>query len=37
MIPIPSTFLGWLLLLLAAFVVGFGFSAGAKVFGRLFG
>lgn len=34
---IPTTLLGWVLLLLFAFVFGFGFSAGQKVFGRMFG
>lgn len=34
---IPTTLLGWLELLAAAFVFGFGFAAGQKVFGRLFG
>ena len=34
---IPATALGWVLLLVAAFVFGFGFAAGSKVFSRLFG
>jgi hypothetical protein len=34
---VPETVVGWLLLLCAAFVFGFGFAAGQNVFGRLFG
>jgi len=34
---IPTTVIGWLLLLVAAFVFGFGFAAGQKVFARLLG
>ena len=34
---IPVTPIGWLLLLLAALVFGFGFAAGQKLFARLFG
>lgn len=34
---IPSSPVGWLLLLAAAFVFGFGFAGGQKIFGRLFG
>lgn len=34
---IPTTFVGWVMLVVFAFVLGFGIAAGQKVFARLFG
>ena len=34
---IPTTLVGWLVFVFFAFVAGFGFAAGQKVFTRLLG
>lgn len=34
---IPTTLVGWVLLVCFAFVLGFGIAAGQKVFTRLLG